>query len=219
MPLYVEVAQESPRNRGLLVLKTDLPSYLNSETPLYRSFYLYDETALDIANSEDSIKNYSGPRYLDYILIDVDKQDNSHELTLKTMQSVLFELSERGLDDSNMQPYFSGTGYHLAIHSDVFNFEPSNELPLVVKTTISKLIPESDAAIFSRTGIYRVAHTINTKSNLYKIPLTIDEVMHGTYEGISQMAKDQRLEFPYTVLCGDGELESNIVTMLFLLKK
>ena len=212
MPLYVEIAQDSPRNRGLLVLKTDLPRYINKTSPLYRSFYLYDETALDIASSENSIKNYSGPRYLDYVLIDVDKQDNSNELTLNTMKSIIHELTERGLDDSNMQPYFSGTGYHLAIHNDVFHFEATNELPLNVKATMQSLIPEADAAIFMRTGIYRVAHTINQKSNLYKIPLTIDEVMHGTYEKIAEMSKEQRIEFPYQVLCGDGELESKIVS-------
>tara|TARA_Y100000593_G_scaffold82070_1_gene153922 strand:+ start:8861 stop:10636 length:1776 start_codon:yes stop_codon:yes gene_type:complete len=208
--LYVEIAQESPRNRGLLVLKSELPRYINEDVPLYRSFYLYDETALDIANSENSIKNYSGPRYLDYVLIDIDKQDNSHELTLNTMKSVLFALTEGGLDDDNMQPYFSGTGYHLAIHADVFNFEATNELPLIVKATLQNLIPEADSAIFSRTGIYRVAHTKNQKSGLYKIPLTVDETMNLNHEKIFEMAKEQRLEFPYKVLCGEGEFESKI---------
>ena len=212
MPLYVEIAQESPRNRGLLVLKSELPRYITPEVPLYRSFYLYDETALDIANSQDSIKNYSGPRYLDYVLIDIDKQDNSHELTLNTMKSVIYELTERGLDDNNMQPYFSGTGYHLAIHNDVFNFEATNDLPMKVKATMNEIIPEADAAIFMRTGIYRVAHTINKKSNLFKIPLTVDEVMHNSCEKIAEMAKNQRIEFPYKVLCGDGELESKVVS-------
>ena len=64
--------------------KDDLHKYINAKEPLYRSFYLYDESALDIASAKNSIKDYDGLRYVDNILLDIDKKDNSDEVEYLT---------------------------------------------------------------------------------------------------------------------------------------
>ena len=61
-----------------------------------------------------------------------------------------------------------------------------------------------------RSGIYRVAHTKNQKTNLYKIPITLQEAKGFTTEEIQELAKDARFEYPYSLLDGDGELEGYI---------
>ena len=61
-----------------------------------------------------------------------------------------------------------------------------------------------------RTGIYRVQHTINQKTNLYKIPLYRDEVMNLDAADILKLAKVNRSDYKYLGLQGDGELEHTV---------
>ena len=61
---YIEIAQGSPRNRGSLILKKNLLKYINSDVPLYRSVYLYDENAYNYAKNNGGLKNYFGKRKL-----------------------------------------------------------------------------------------------------------------------------------------------------------
>ena len=77
---------------------------------------------------------------------------------------------------------------------------------------MAKLLPGIDEMVYIRTAIYRVAHTINKKTGLYKVPLTIRELMHKKPEEIMELAKTPRLDFPYQELMGDGELEEYIIT-------
>ena len=207
---YLEIAEASPRNRGRVILCDELRNKITKGCTLYRSMYIYPKDIAVISAELNSIKSYSGPRHIDKILIDIDRQDNSDLTTLNHLRSLIFELQELGLGRSAMQPYFSGTGYHLSIPNEAFGFTPSKELPIIVKNAMRTLGQglNLDLSIYSRTGIYRVAHTMNRKSGLYKIPLTIDEVNTLTPETILEMAKSQRLEFPYEELFAEGELES-----------
>jgi len=209
---YVEIAQDSPRNRGLLVPLTSLSQYIKEGKPLYRSSYLYAEEAVDIAEAQGSIKNFEGIRYIDEILIDIDKQDNSNERTLDITRGTIMQLEDLGVSESGMQAYFSGSGYHISLSNDLFGFIGSARLPVHVKQSIIALLPEADISIYTRTGLYRVAHTVNLKSGLYKIPLTLREVLNQNPEAIMELAKEQRLDYPYSVLTGDGELSEYVLT-------
>ena len=40
---YIEIAVKEPRNRGFMIDRKDLASYIKTEEPLYRSMYMYDE--------------------------------------------------------------------------------------------------------------------------------------------------------------------------------
>jgi len=210
---YVEIAIDTPRNRGHLINRKELASYINLEKPLYRSLYLYDEAAKALVDAKGSVKEFTGPRWIDKILIDIDKGDNSNEETLRRTIGYILTLEEYGLNPNKaVQPFFSGSGYHLMIPNSVFNFEPSPELPFIVRQTMSELLAGIDDMVYIRTGIYRVPHTKNLKTGLYKIPLTVQEVLTKRCEEILEMAKTPRLEFIYNVLLGEGELETTVNT-------
>ena len=185
---------------------------MNGE-PLYRSMYTYSKDAFDFADSNNnSLRNYYGTRAIDNILIDIDKEQNTDDYTHKRAQSIVFQLTdELGLQTHSFRVFFSGSGYHIVIPNSVFNFTPSDELPFQVKDTMMKLFPDIDSMVYIRTGLYRVAHTVNKKSGLYKVPLTHTEIMSKTWQHIHDLAKTPRYEFPYTELNGDGELEDYIV--------
>ena len=112
---------------------------------------------------------------IENILIDIDKEKNTNEFTQQKAQAAIMHLEELGVDSESIQPFFSGTGYHLVLPNSVFNFSPSDDLPYVVKYTMEYLFQDIgiDSSVYMRTGIYRVQHTKNQKTGLYKIPITI----------------------------------------------
>ena len=210
--IYVEIAVGSPRNRGNLILRNDLHRYIPDDgNALYRSVYLYDEDAKKYADSKGTLKGYHGKRGIDNVLIDIDRKDNSDEYTLKQLRGILAHLKVLEVLDESIQCYFSGTGYHIVITNKVFNFQTSGSLPYQVKQTMSNLFDDIDASIYMRSGIYRVAHTKNQKTGLYKIPITLHEAYNSNYSDIYELAKEPRFDYPYEVLDGDCELEGYIM--------
>ena len=208
---YVEIARGIPNNRGIIIPVKHLRKYIPGD-PVYRSVYLYDDTAVEYVGKYGSLRNFFGIRYIDKIPIDIDKQENTDKKTLDILRSVILELENAGIDSESFQSYFSGSGYHLVLAGTLFNFKAGNDLPYVVKQTLKKLVPYLDSSIYMRTGIYRLQHTLNKKTNLYKIPLTRDEVMNLDSSRIKKMAKEDRVSFEYHQLIGDGELEDTVIT-------
>tara|TARA_R110002020_G_scaffold23434_1_gene77908 strand:- start:2105 stop:3880 length:1776 start_codon:yes stop_codon:yes gene_type:complete len=209
---YIEIAKKEPRNRGFIIPKTELASHINTEEPLYRSLYLYDETGKAKIEQAGSVGDFHGTRWIDKVLIDIDKGDNSNEETLRQAIACVFALTDLGLiAHKSIQPYFSGSGYHLIIPNSVFNFEASPELPYIVRKTLTNILPGIDDMVYIRTAIYRLPHTVNLKTNLYKIPLTVKELESMKATEIIELAKTPRLEFAYHSLIGEGELEEYII--------
>tara|TARA_R100001244_G_C5171739_1_gene131747 strand:- start:2262 stop:4046 length:1785 start_codon:yes stop_codon:yes gene_type:complete len=211
---YVEIAQDAPKYRGHLIPKAELIKYIAKDSALYRSVYLYDEDAKDIIDKEGSVRNFYGVRHLDNILVDIDKGDNTDEHTRDKLHAFLYALSAEHQVNTrkSTQVYFSGTGYHVSIHGGVFNFPSSQNLPFSVRTTMHKLFPDIDHSIYIRSGIYRVQHSLNYKTGLYKIPLTHSEAENSSIDEIKELAKTQRLSYPYIELIGEGELEDAVIT-------
>jgi energy-coupling factor transporter ATP-binding protein EcfA2 len=212
----VEVALGGPQKRGSLIHKSELKEYIRTAItdtkPLYRSVYLYGEEAEDFVTAKNTLKDFYGRRSIDNILIDIDKKDNSDDQTQANAKHIVWQLTEEmGLSKETFQCYFSGTGYHIMLTNEVFNFTPDSELPFKVKETMNKLFEDIDPMVYMRTGLYRVAHTINQKTNLYKVPLSYEQIMHYKSEEIINLAKKPLLDYPYTTLLGDGELEEEKV--------
>ena len=189
--MYLEVVYGGPFNRGTLISKKDLLSWIqkamSEEEDLYRSMYLYTE---DVVGKQ--IKGYLGPREIDNLILDIDKGDNSDELTLEKARELAVRLD---MDNVAYIPHFSGTGYHIHIPKRAIGLEASPDLPFILRSTLKRIFPEVDSSIFMRTGIYRVTHTINKKSGLYKVPLSIKELMNEDVSYMHMMAKEPRTDF------------------------
>ena len=208
----------SPSRRGTLVPYDEMWDIVyesGSNQAIYRSVYIYDEEGLDFVQKNKTVKSFLGTRYIDEIPIDIDKGDNTDEYTHKMAKDILyFTEDEFNLKDGNYQCYFSGTGYHIMLAGDNFGFKADNELPYVVKQTMIKAYQnfKLDASVYSRTAIIRMAHTLNIKSQLFKIPISRDELMNGTYQDIQALAQNRRTEYMGTELWGDGSMEDLIET-------
>ena len=190
---WIEIAIGTPRNRGVLIQKSHLPDKIRDairpNVPLYRSVFLYDTDVYNLAEEAGSIKSYFGDRAIDNILIDIDKGDNTDEKTLDILRGLILELENADIDEQSFQCYFSGSGYHVILSGKLFEFKAGNDLPYIVKQTLKTLIPYLDSSIYMRTGIYRVQHTLNRKTGLYKIPLYKQEVMNKDAKDIFELAE------------------------------
>ena len=217
---YIECAFGGPFNRGTFIKKDELKQWTKRAViegePLYRSMYLYTDDVLKYMEENNKISGYYGSRHIDNILIDIDKKDNSDELTLqKTRDIIGLLMNEYDLSSWNMRAYFSGSGYHIILPNSLFRFDPAETLPHQVKYTMAKVFGDLiDPMVYMRTGLYRVAHTVNNKTNLFKIPITIKDLLSKDYNIIHMMAKEHCLEYPYEELTGDGELESEKVNYI-----
>ena len=215
MQLYHEIAIGGPHNRGLLIPEEQLIDVLikhGDTQAVYKSLYLYDEEGLEYHKINKSFKDFLGKRYIKDVLIDLDKQQNTDQHTLNKTKSVLFELENLGVQSRSYQVYFSGTGYHIIISGEVFNFpEGSKDLPFIVKETMNNLFNDIDLAVYNRTSIYRCENTINLKSNLYKIPLTMSQINSHKPNEILSLATRQ-VKTNDNPIWGDGELEDHVIT-------
>ena len=215
MQLYHEIAISSPRNRGLLVPEKQLIDILLSEgkkQAVYKSLYLYDEEGKEYHKIKRTFKDFLGKRYIKDVLIDIDKGQNTDDYTLNKTKGVLFELEELGVHKRSYRLYYSGTGYHIEISNEVFNFPQGNkDLPFIIKETMNNLFGDIDLSVYNRTSIYRCENTLNQKSNLYKIPLDSNIINDLSAEQIIEHAAKQR-HIKQEPIWGDGELEDKVIT-------
>ena len=184
MTWYYEIAIDSPTKRGSLFPQEDMPDIIGQHclaSPVYRSVYMYPETALAIVEEEGSIKNYFGDRWIEYIPIDIDKGKDTDEETIKRAIDICTILENRyKIDDNCYNLWFSGTGFHIDLPNKLFGFKPSRDLPYMVKSTMINLLGrEIDLSIYSRTGLYRLNYSLNTKTGLHKTPIMLKDLMMG----------------------------------------
>ena len=212
------MAVGSPRKRGLLIPLDTLPDLIYNEgkkKAVYRSTYTYFDDALAYRKLKGSLKDFLGLRGIDWIPIDIDKNDNTDEYTLDVARSLVLELEDFGASEGTFCIYFSGTGYHIMLHAGVFGLEPSRNIPYIIKETMKSMFDYIDYAVYMRTSIYRCDATLNQKSGLYKIPLGKRELFNYDVDEIKSLAKKRIPELAVDVendKDGDGELKDRVIT-------
>ena len=184
---YIEIAVKHPSNRGVCIPIDEMFDYVSGEQ-MYRSYYTFDADLPEHLNNFKTIKNYKGKYYIDRIILDIDRHENSDSYVLERTRDLVEKmLGEMDIPTAYILPWFSGNGYHVQI-PDIFGFEASRYLPATVKETMTRYFPESDN-IFDGARLIRVGYTKNDKTGLYKIPLQIDELMQLSWQEIHKMAE------------------------------
>ena len=83
--------------------------------------------------------------------------------------------------------WYSGTGFHIEL-PNIFGFEPSQELPEIVKATLSTLFPDCDT-IYDGARLIRAGHSYNKKNNNFKVPFTVDSFNKATMDDIIMISR------------------------------
>jgi len=190
---YIEIAIGQPNNRNIIIKESELKTYVAKANALgqslYRSYYTYDENILDHMKIYKTIRSYKGTYWLDKIIIDIDRGKSSDQLVLLRTKDFIARLEDDWKVGRELQKiWYSGTGYHVSF-PDIFHFEPSSYLPDEVEATLGHFFYEMDTKPLMRTGLIRVGYSLNTKSNLFKIPLSYDEIQTLSCFDIMELAK------------------------------
>ena len=161
------------------------------------SLWDYDEHVVEFVKEKKTLANYDGLLFMpDEFLLDVDGE-NPKKAQEKAIALGLL------LEDYNIpyQPYFSGRGFHFGIHSKAFRWKPDKNLHVKVKEALlnKDIWSFADSSVSDKTRIIRLVNSLNSKSKLWKIPLTVAE-LQGNIDTILLMAKKPRKKFAYTEL-------------------
>lgn len=157
----------------------------------YTTYFLYPEKIKEHAKitcntctRTCSVSGYNGPAYACYLPIDIDSKDlqRAHQ-TAKHL--VKFMLNEYVSDGKAILAYFSGSsGFHLMIDTRTFGeITPSKNIHVTFSILRERLAGRSgvdrnsiDLSIKDKLRLWRLPNTVNRKSGLYKIQLTLKDL-------------------------------------------
>lgn len=171
-----------------------------NNTDVYRSVFTYETD--DLENSR-----MRGPFYLDF---DSDDIYTSFNLLKKQVNNATnFLEKEFGIPKDLQELYYSGSkGFHIVVRPEVFGFDYALDYPekYLKLAKLFKVIynqtygDESliDFKIYDRRRVLRLVNSINSKSGLYKIPLTHQELQSSRLDDIVAIAKNPRNNFTFS---------------------
>ena len=177
--------------RNILIESSKKEETLNKYdfTDTYSTIYSYDNKNQDLAN-------VIAPLYIDLDINDLEKDYDKLRkdvlLLIRKLKTVFH------LQDANIQIFFSGwRGDHLVIPYQVFGIQPSRDLndkyKLIATELKSYTITKSiDTRIYDSKRLFREPNTINTKTGLYKVYMTLDQVRNYTYEELIERASSKQ---------------------------
>ena len=175
----------------------DLENWAGMAQDTFMSLWDYDGHVVEYVKKNKTLSSYDGILYMpDEFILDVDGQNPENAKQKAIGLTIL-------LDDLCIpyQPYFSGTGFHLGIPGQAFRWKPCPDLHLKVKEELmSKGIYEyADSSVSDKTRLIRVVNTLNSKSKLWKIPLSKAE-LSGSIEEIQKLASGKRHNYEWITL-------------------
>ena len=195
-----EYAYKETSNRHHFINISNQKPKTSNRQQIYSSYFYHREDIIEYFNNrknsegKNTLEGYSSPVYSDELKIDIDEK----EVALEKVKSLLRHWENAyEIDLRYIKVNFSGSkGFHIRIPSILFNdFTPSESLPDIHKKIAAKLtadIVTIDETVYKHTGLFREVNSINSKSELYAVPLSIDEILNSTLDEIKELAKSPR---------------------------
>jgi Primase C terminal 1 (PriCT-1) len=194
---YVEYAFGSVANRNKVEsiewVLSNIPP--NNPRECYHSLYRFDNSVKDHLKQHGKMSHVDQlPVDIPYVPFDIDSKNLDDALNdCRFLIDYLEQTWE--ISPKNLRVYFSGSkGFHLYVPKQLFGWQPSPQLPLIIRGIAKKLIDENietDMSIYNHNRLWRIENTINRKKGLYKIPIRMSEFQHNlTIEEIEEKAKN-----------------------------
>lgn len=189
---WIEVATGGANNRNKLI---EITKY--KKPPLkdcYRTIFRFNDALMIHHKETGSVKGFRGIAYADWLPFDIDDSDISK--AHGQARQLLQRLEARyDVDVKQLYCFFSGSkGFHILIPEPLIGLYPTTRLPQAFKSMAQEIMQglSYDGSIYEHLRIFRVNNTVNSKSGLYKIPLTASELLHIETAQILAMAKAPR---------------------------
>lgn len=154
---------------------------------VFSSAYRYNTT--EINKSE-----LFGDLYLDFDDATDFERVRRDALTALSYLKIVYHINE-----SQVNIYFSGNkGVHIIVPAKILGIEPMPLLNGIFKTialSIKAFTPNKtvDTQIYDNKRMFRIPNTKHEKSNLFKIPITPQELRNTSHDTIVEMAKQPRI--------------------------
>lgn len=175
------------------------------ESDTYCTIYKYDNENIDSCN-------FIAPLYLD---LDIDNIEEDYNKLIRDLKILIHKLvTEFHVEQNDIQIYFSGSkGFHLIISENIFGFEPGRTLNKDLKKvavylkayTLTKCI---DTKIYDYKRLFRINNTINSKTGLYKVRISYDDLIDMSYDDLIEYASKPKDIEPDKYLYNDKASES-----------
>jgi len=183
---------------------SDVSKYAGMSQDTFVSLWDYDAHVVDYVKEKGTLSGYDGILYMpDEFILDVDGSNpgNAKDKTI----GLTIELDDLCIP---YQLYFSGTGFHIGIPGNAFRWKPCPDLHLKVKDELQArgIYEYADSSVSDKTRIIRVVNTLNSKSSLWKIPITSSE-LHESIDKIQELAKGKRSTYKWNTQVRDNECE------------
>ena len=168
---------------------SEMEKWVGMAQDTFMSLWDYDQYVIDYVKKNKTLSAFDGAIYMpDRFILDVDGSNSENARQACIGLTML-------LDDICI-PYdvwFSGTGFHVEIAGAAFRWKPCDDLHLKVKDTLKNagIYEYADPSVSDKTRLIRVPYTLNSKSKLYKIPVTIAE-LNGSIDDILRLAKEKK---------------------------
>ena len=198
--VFKEFVAGAVRHTADIIKYEDIADHVQSANgeAMFMSVYDFHEDYAKYAKEHKSVAGFDGPVSISKLFFDIDlgkgKTAITDEMCLKKARNLVDELINKwDLEPHFIQPWFSGRGYHI-VTPDFFGFGESNDVPTKVKATLTHYFKEIDPMVYDKVRLLRMGNSKHAGSGLYKIPLTLGELMRINPEGIKILAKEKRIE-------------------------
>jgi hypothetical protein len=203
-PIYqwVDTAFGGPHRRNNVLGLTDVTAQLPTDkNEGYCTWHRFPMAYQNHWHATGSTGNYQGPSYADFLPFDFDGDDLGVVLERVRQFLKVLELNWEVEGLHGIRCYFSGRkGFHVLLSHALFGgWIPSVSLPRQLKTLAMTLADgiEIDSTIYDQNRLLRLPNTQHGTSDLWKVPLDINEVLTLSIDAITDIAKKPRtVEFP-----------------------
>lgn len=164
----------------------------------FRSLFVYTEDFKNYVEKNKTTEDYEGLHFADYLIFDFDgKVENFNEVRKETIKFIDTLINAYDCDYESIYVAFSGNkGFHVALPFNVVteeieftkNFHNTYRMFVEELTKGFKFI---DLGIYNPVRIFRITNTKHNETNLFKIPLTINELRDESID-IKQLATKRR---------------------------
>jgi replicative DNA helicase len=177
------------------IFKADEFKLNGVNTDCYRGIFLFDESLKDYVEQTKSVKGFVGKHLSDSLVFDFDGED-LNEVKKEVTRFCLRLLHNYDCPLNYLRIAFSGSkGFHITLPFEIINEkpEPSDDFWQIYKNIALEVADGFrfiDSSIYEIRRLFRLTNTINSKSGLYKIPLSLEEFENLSIDEIKVLAKN-----------------------------
>ena len=186
---YVDTATNGFWNRNK-VMRLDEYRPPKDASDCFTTYLRFTEDLLDYTSSnispttgKPSVAKYPGPAWATFLPLDFDDEKDPKKAIAEAAGCVRIWEVRWGLSAEALRLYWSGMkGISVEIPAELFgSFEPSARIAEKLRALALLMAPDAktlDTSIYEKMRLWRVPNTKHSGSGLYKIPITVQELMN-----------------------------------------